>query len=39
MSASISLSQFSMPKENYVNVAMQMVPDSKASDTASSTKA
>jgi hypothetical protein len=28
-----------MPKEMYVNVAMQMVPPSDASNTASSTKA
>lgn len=28
-----------MPKEMYVNVAMQMVPPSKASNTTSSTKA
>jgi hypothetical protein len=28
-----------MPKEMYVNVAMQMTPPSEASNTASSTKA
>ena len=28
-----------MPKEMYVNVAMQMTPPSKASNTVSSTKA
>lgn len=28
-----------MPKDKYINVAMQMAPKSKASNTASSTKA
>jgi hypothetical protein len=38
----LSTTQFGaqiMPKEMYVNVAMQMTPPSSASNTASSTKA
>jgi len=35
----ISQQQFTMPKDMYVNVAMQMMPPSGASNTASSTKA
>jgi hypothetical protein len=31
--------KFIMPKEMYVNVAMQMTPPSEASNTVSSTKA
>jgi hypothetical protein len=31
--------KFIMPKEMYVNVAMQMTPPSQATNTASSTKA
>lgn len=31
--------KFVMPKEMYVNVAMQMTPPSEASNTVSSTKA
>lgn len=41
-SKNISPKQFGvkiMPKDKYVNVAMQIVPASKASNTASSTKA
>jgi hypothetical protein len=41
MSASdnLSLSQFTLPKETYVNVAMQMVPPSEnASNTVSSAR-
>jgi len=41
-SQNLSASQFGsqvMPSDKYVNVAMQMVPPSDASNTASSTKA
>lgn len=40
--SNLSPQQFSvqiMPKDKYINVAMQMVPKSKASNTVSSTKA
>jgi len=42
MNKNISGEQFNksiMPKDRYVNVAMQMMPPSMASNTASSTKA